>query len=367
MIIEHNHPNNQRVSLFVTYRKSWIWIAIIMAILLCFYTIRGVLLPFIAGIMTAYLLNPLVKYLKKYNIPRSISAPLLILLTFCLIISFFLITIPFLQNQIIALTKQFPNYGQKIYHALKPLIDGLNHVIKIQDIDQLREKAETYMGDMFHWSLSTMVKILGNTLALANLLSLLILTPVVAFYLLRDWPAFTQGLMNLIPQDQKQTILKQMQEINRTLGSYLKGQCLVCVCLVLVYSIGLNLIGLKYASTIGMATGILAFIPYVGFLIGLVSALGVAMAQFGAWSTIGWVACVFFIGLAVESYILTPKLIGDRIGLHPVWIIFSLLVGGLLFGFAGMFLAMPVAATVGVLVRFGMVKYFQSAFYQGHL
>lgn len=367
MIIENKYPNNQPVSLFITYRKKWIWIGIIAIILLSFYTIRGILLPFIAGIIVAYLLNPLVEYLKYHCVPRSVSAPLLILLTFCLIISFFMITIPFLQDQLIALTRQFPDYGEKIYHALKPLLDASGHLINIQDVDQLKDKAGTYVGDMFQWSLTTLVKVLGNTLALANLLSLLILTPVVAFYLLRDWPAFTRGLTNLLPRDQAETIITQMHEINRTLGSYLQGQCLVCLCLAVVYSIGLNLTGLKYASTIGIATGVLAFIPYVGFLIGLVSAIGVAMAQFGEWSSIGWVALVFSVGLAVESYVLTPKLIGDRIGLHPVWIIFSLLVGGLLFGFLGMFLAMPVAATIGVLIRFSMTKYFQSAFYHGYL
>ncbi|MGI4850745.1 MAG: AI-2E family transporter [Janthinobacterium lividum] len=367
MIIENKYPDNERVSLFFTYRKNWIWIAIIAIIFLSFYTIQGILLPFIAGIIVAYLLNPLVEYLKRYRIPRSVSAPLLILLTFFLIISFFLVTIPFLQDQIVALTRHFPNYGEKIYYALKPLLDASGHLINIQDVDQLKEKAGTYVGDVFQWSLTALGKVLGNTLALANLISSLILTPVVAFYLLRDWPAFTRGLTKLLPRDQTHTIIMQMQEIDRTLGSYLKGQCLVCLCLATVYSIGLNLTGLNYAWTIGIATGILAFVPYVGFLIGMVSAIGVAMAQFGEWSSIGSVALVFLVGLSIESYVLTPKLIGDRIGLHPLWIIFSLLVGGLLFGFAGMFLAMPVAATIGVLIRFGMKKYFQSAFYHGHL
>ena len=367
MIIENKYPDHRPASIFVTYRKNWIWIGIISLILLSFYTIKGILLPFIAGIIVAYLLNPLVEYLKRYGVPRFVGAPLLILLTFCLIITFFLITIPFLQDQIIALTRQFPNYGEKIYHALQPLIDLSGRLINIQDVGQLKDKASTYVGDMFQWSLTTLVKVLGNTLALANLLSLLILTPVVAFYLLRDWPAFTRGLTNLLPRDQVRTVVTQIQEINRTLGSYLQGQCLVCLCLAVVYSIGLNLTGLKYAWTIGIATGVLAFIPYVGFLIGAVSGIGIAMAQFGEWSSIGWVALVFLIGLSIESYVLTPKLIGDRIGLHPVWIIFSLLVGGLLFGFAGMFLAMPVAATIGVIVRFCMKKYFQSAFYHGQL
>lgn len=347
-------------------RKFWIWSIIIVLGALGIYTVKGILLPFIVGLIIAYLLNPVVARLEEVHIPRTLGSAILILLSFLTIIEFFLFAIPFLQNELIALTKRLPSYGERIYGTLQPFLSQFSDFVSIQDVEQLKEKASAYMGDMFKWSLSAAVGILGNTLALANLISLVILTPVVAFYLLRDWSRFTVGMEKLLPRDQARTIMTQINQINKTLGSYLRGQCLVCLCLSIIYSTGLMMAGLDYAITIGIATGILAFIPYVGFLIGAVSAIGLAMAQFHDWASIGWVAFVFLIGLSAEAYFLTPKLIGDRIGLHPVWIIFSLLAGGLLFGFLGMFLAMPVAATLGVVVRFFMNKYFQSDFYHGH-
>lgn len=345
-------------------RKLWIWATIMAIVAICVYMVKGILLPFVVGLIVAYLLNPVVARLEERHIPRTLGSAVLILFAFLTIIGFFLFTIPFLQNELIALARQLPSYGERIYRTIQPLLDQSSDLVNVQDLDQLKEKASAYLGDMFRWSLSAIVGILGNTLALANLISLVILTPVVAFYLLRDWPEFTQGMTNLIPKDQADTILTQVGQINKTLGSYLRGQCLVCLCLTAIYSAGLKMTGLDYAWTLGIATGILAFIPYVGFMIGAVSGIGLAMAQFHDWTSIGWVALVFLIGLSMESYFLTPKLIGDRIGLHPVWIIFSLLAGGLLFGFLGMFLAMPTAAAIGVVVRFLMSKYFESDFYR---
>jgi predicted PurR-regulated permease PerM len=346
-------------------RSLVFWGIITILGVLSLYVVRGILLPFIAGLIIAYLLNPVIERLERLYIPRALGAGVLILLSFLTIIEFFLFSIPFLQSELIAFAKRLPVYGEKLYELSYPFLNQFSDLISVDDLEKLKEKASSYIGDMARWSLSAVVGILGNTLALANLISLIILTPVVAFYLLRDWPKFILNIEKLLPQEHRKAILSQFSQINKTLGSYLRGQCLVCLFLAAIYSIGLMLTGLDYALTIGIATGILAFIPYIGFLIGLLSAVGLAIAQSQDWTLVGWVGLVFLTGLFVESYFLTPTLIGERIGLHPVWIIFALLCGGLLFGFMGMFLAMPVAATLGVIVRFFIAKYFHSNFYRG--
>ena len=345
--------------------RGWIWGITLLVICLILYTLKGILLPFVAGILIAYLLNPLVEKMCAHRLSRSTAAALSILFAFMIIIGFFLFTLPFLQSQFIALARHFPIYGERIYHKLQPLITDVGEFVHIPDLEQLKDRASAYIGDLFQWSLGAIGGILGNTLALANILSLLILTPVVAFYLLRDWPHFIQTLNTLLPRAQAPTIRMQAVKINQTLGHYLRGQSLVCLCLALFYSLGLKMVGLQYCWTIGVATGILAFIPYVGFMIGALSGIGLAMAQFTDWSSVGWTMAVFLSGQSLEAYVLTPKLVGERIGLHPVWIIFALLTGGLLFGFLGMFMAMPVAATLGVIIRFLIQKYLQSEFYRG--
>ena len=341
----------------------WIWSFLILSLFGVLYLLKGILLPFGVGFMIAYILNPLISKLETYGIHRFTSASVLVLTTFFGIIGFFLFTLPFLQSALMALAHRLPLYGERMYQVLSPVLEHYPSFLRLQDFLVLKEKLALYLGDILQWGLSTLVGILSNTLALANLISLLVLTPVVTFYVLRDWPKFTQGFLKLIPLKYKGTFLEQGQEINKTLGKYVRAQLLVCLCLSGIYGLGLFFTQLKYAWTLGIATGVLAFVPYVGFAIGAASGIGLALAQFHDWSSIGWVACVFLVGIALESYVLTPKLIGNGIGLHPVWIIFALLCGSLFFGFLGMFLAVPTAATVGVLVRFSLSKYFQSSFY----
>jgi predicted PurR-regulated permease PerM len=200
---------------------------------------------------------------------------------------------------------------------------------------------------------------------LINLVSLLVITPVVAFYLLRDWDRIVIQIDSWLPRRYAETIREQVRAVDATLAGFLRGQGTVCLILAIYYGLGLSLAGLDFGLVIGLVAGLLSFVPYVGAIVGLLLSVGLALVQFDAWLPIAIVAAVFILGQVVEGNFLTPKLVGESVGLHPVWIIFALLAGGTLFGFVGLLLAIPAAAVIGVGVRFALDRYLVSAYYKG--
>jgi predicted PurR-regulated permease PerM len=202
-------------------------------------------------------------------------------------------------------------------------------------------------------------------MAIANLLSLFFITPVVTFYLLRDWDRIVAKIDALLPRQHAGVIRAQSREIDTTLAGFARGQATVCLILATYYATALMIAGLPFGLVVGMAAGLLTFIPYLGAIGGFVIAFGIALVNFDGWSGPIAVAAIFAAGQVVEGNVLTPKLVGDRVGLHPVWIIFALLAGGTLFGFLGLLLAVPVSAGIGVLVRFALSRYLASPVYLG--
>jgi predicted PurR-regulated permease PerM len=209
-------------------------------------------------------------------------------------------------------------------------------------------------------------RVLTGSLAVVNLLSLVFITPVVTFYLLRDWDRIVAKVDSWLPRDHADIIRVQMGEINRTLSGFIRGQATVCLALGTIYGVGLSLVGLDLGLVIGMTSGMLSFIPYLGSITGFVTGMGLAFAQGADWHLPAMVAGVFAFGQVMEGNVLTPKLVGDKVGLHPVWIMFALLAGGTLFGFVGILLAVPVAAVIGVVVRFALSHYLASPIYHGN-
>ena len=201
--------------------------------------------------------------------------------------------------------------------------------------------------------------------AFLQLLSLVIITPVVAFYLLRDWDRIVEHLDSLLPVAAAPTIREQLRKIDDTISAFVRGQAIVCLILGAYYAVALTLIGLPFGLLVGIGAGLISFIPYIGAAAGLIVGLVIAYTHFDQWTPIIGVAAVFLAGQTVESYVLTPRLVGDRVGLHPVWIMFALLAGGALFGFTGVLLAVPAAAVIGVLLRFAIARYRDSDLYQG--
>jgi predicted PurR-regulated permease PerM len=230
-------------------------------------------------------------------------------------------------------------------------------------VERIRESLGASSGKIAGWITQILSGLVTGGVAIANLLSLIFITPVVSFYLLRDWDRLVAQVDSCLPRGSVGVVREQAGLIDRTLAGWVRGQFTVCLVLGTYYAAGLTLAGLDFGLVIGLLAGLLSFIPFVGAAVGLVGSVGLALVQFDDWLRIAIVAGVFFVGQAVEGNFLTPRLVGDRVGLHPVWVIFALLAGGALFGFVGVLLAVPVAATLGVLVRFLLQRYLESDMY----
>ena len=325
------------------------------------YFISGILLPFLTALILAYALNPGVERLEKWGVPRLIATCSVVLVLFLSIGGFLFGIIPFLKAELMDLIHNLPSYSERAYTALIPFWEKLNGW---EYFNFFQQKLSDHIEEMLSWIMKVIVNVLTSGMALANLISLVVITPILVFYLLRDWTLILKNVEKNLPKPYTQTIVSLGKEINKTLGGYVRGQAIVCLALTLIYTTGLWLVDFQYAFVVGGISGLLAFIPYVGFLTGLTVAVGLAFSQFSDLGSVGLVALVYGGAQVLEATLLTPKLVGDRIGLHPVWIIFALLVGGTLFGFMGVLFALPLAAMIGVLMRALMRVYRGSVYYK---
>jgi predicted PurR-regulated permease PerM len=250
-------------------------------------------------------------------------------------------------------------------HNLLPSLKNLLNSLDPDALDNAKDSLRQASGTLIGLSGTLLQNIWSSGLAVVNILSLIFVTPVVTFYILRDWDRLIAKANGLLPPAYAFTIRQQAKEIDRTLSGYIRGQTHVCLLLGIFYSIGLSLAGLEFGLFIGMATGILSFIPYVGMLFGFLTGMLMAYFQFdGSLIHLGLIASIFIIGQVLEGNVVAPKLVGDRVGLHPIWLIFGMLTGAALFGFTGILLAVPVTSVIGVLVRFAVSRYLESDLYQ---
>lgn len=345
------------------YRFWLVGLAVALALL---YVLRGMLLPFVAGMAVAYFLDPLADRLERSGLSRLAATSVITFAFFLVVVLALIILVPIVEDQVLAFAHKVPGYIDTLNERLQPLLAEAKRRLSPRDIEKLRSSAGEYAGTAASWALGAVRSVLTGSLAVFNVLSLVFITPVVTFYLLRDWDKMIAKVDSWLPRDHAATIRTQMKEINRTLSGFIRGQATVCLCLGLIYGIGLSVVGLDLGLVIGMAAGLLSFIPYLGSITGFVAGMGVALAQGPDWHLPAMVAGVFVVGQVAEGNFLTPKLVGDKVGLHPVWIMFALLAFAALFGFVGLLLAVPVAAVTGVLVRFALSRYLTSALYHGH-
>jgi predicted PurR-regulated permease PerM len=229
--------------------------------------------------------------------------------------------------------------------------------------NKLRDLVSSQAGNMLTFLASAVTGVIGGGFALFNVLTLAIVTPVVAFYLLRDWPRAVGMIDSWLPRRYAGTIRAQAREVDRILSAWVRGQALCCLLLALYYALALSLAGLDLGLIVGIAAGLLSFIPYVGSITGGVTAIALALAQFPSWRGVIVIGCVLVIGQILEGYVIYPRFLGDRVELPAVWVIFALFAGGAAFGFLGVMLAVPVAATIGVLCRFWLRRYLRSPLY----
>jgi predicted PurR-regulated permease PerM len=341
------------------------WLIGFLVALIAIYLLRAILLPFVAGMAIAYFLDPACDKLEKW-MSRTWATAVVTLVFAILIVLGFVLIAPLLIDQLTQFVQTLPELFNRAHAKLLPYYASLQQRFGLPDLTDLGDLARARMGTGLNWILGTLLNVAQGSMALANLLSLIFITPVVTFYLLRDWDRIVAKIDVLLPRQHAVVIRAQGREIDTTLAGFARGQATVCLILATYYATALMVAGLPFGLVVGLAAGLLTFIPYLGAIGGFVIAMAIALVNFDSWSGVIAVAVIFGIGQVVEGNVLTPKLVGDRVGLHPVWVIFALLAGGTLFGFLGLLLAVPTAAGIGVLVRFALSRYLASPFYLGH-
>jgi predicted PurR-regulated permease PerM len=358
-------PPDGRPGGFALQRQMVFWLAALAIFILLLWLLADILLPFIAGLAIAYFLTPLTDRLERMGVNRLIAALAIISLVVLLIVLVLLLILPLLGNQLASLIENIPTYVTKLrslisnteWPWLKNLIgNGFGSDKGISDL--LTQSAG--------WLTTFLKSLWSGGRALVSLFSLIVVTPVVAFYLIYDWHKMVDTADSWIPVRQRDTVHRLVRETDAAIAGFVRGQTAVCLILGTFYAAALTVSGLNFGLLIGLISGLITFIPYVGSMTGLILSLGVAVAQFWPeYTSILIVLGIFLVGQFLEGNVLSPKLVGESVGLHPVWLIFALLAFGYLFGFVGLLIAVPLAATIGVLTRFALRRYLESSFYTG--
>ena len=344
------------------------WLAAAAVFLLVLWLLNDILLPFVVGMVVAYFLDPVVVRLQRLGLSRTMATTAVTVVAVLLSVGIAMAILPPLFGQLQALIVKAPEYVVKAALRIQPLLEPLLARLGLQplSVQDLQSQAAQWAGKAFAIAGGVAGGVAQGGVAIINLLGLLFITPVVTFYLLRDWEKILAAVDSGLPLDHADTIRKLARESDSAIAGYVRGQALVCLCLGSIYAIGLSLVGLQFGLVIGLVAGAISFIPFVGTFVGAVMAIGMALAQFPPeWMGVVKVAAVFLFGQVLEGNVLSPKLVGDRVGLHPVWIMFALLAGGSLFGFVGILVAVPTAAIIGVIVRHLLGRYRESAIYRG--
>jgi len=320
-----------------------------------------VILPFVLGGAIAYFLDPVADRLERIGFSRVMATITITLIAGVIFLLVTLLVVPLLVQQSIGLVETAPqmvsNFREFLTEKFPDLLDSESQLSK--SIASIAETLQSKGGALLNGLLS-------SAAGLVNVAVLVVLVPVITFYLLLDWDRMVAEVEKLLPRDHAPVIKKLAGDIDRTLAAFIRGQGTVCLILGIYYGVSLMLVGLQFGLIIGFVAGLISFIPYVGALVGGALALGLALFQFwGEWVWLGAVAVIFFFGQFLEGNILSPKLVGGSVGLHPVWLIFALSAFGTLFGFVGMLVAVPVAAALGVITRFAIGQYRDSRLYKG--
>jgi predicted PurR-regulated permease PerM len=340
------------------------WIAMFAAVVAVIILLREVLLPFVTGMVLAYLLDPLANRIERLGMNRLLATLIIVVLVVAAIAVLIILTVPVIVRELSYFIDSFPLYIGRLHTlATDPSRPWLSKIIgeglgeAERSIGELTNLASSWFG-VFLRSAWT-----GGR-ALISILSLGVVAPIVACYLLYDWNRMLAAADNWVPPARRDTVRALAREINDTIGGFVRGQSALCLVLAVYYGAALWLIGLKHGALIGFAAGLLSFIPYLGSLSGLVISTCVAIAQFWPnWASILVVPAVFFVGQSLADYVLSPYFVGRRIHLSPVWVMFALFAFGYLFGFVGLLIAVPLAAAIGVLMRFAMQQYYASPIY----
>lgn len=339
------------------------WLVIFILFCVAVYVLRSVLMPFVAGIVLGYLFDPLASRFEKWGMSRMWATLLVFAVVILIAVPAIILLFGMLNEQLTVFVEAAPNYISAFVKRTEPMLVSLQEQFPSLEIANIKAMIKDNMTTGLQFSGKLLKGLVSNGFALINLISLLLITPVVAFYMLRDWDTFVKKVDNLLPRKSKNVIREQFRQIDRALSGFIRGQLSVCLILGTYYSLGLKFVGLDLGILVGFLAGLISFIPYVGSISGFVISIILALAQFNDYTKVLEVIAVFAVGQFVEGNFLTPKLVGDNVGLHPVWVMFALLAGGVLLGFLGLMIAVPVAAIIGVLMRYTINNYKKSSLY----
>ena len=346
-------------------RRGFFWLTIGVLFFVFLFLIRSILLPFVLGIFIAYFLDPAADRLEKTGVSRGAATAIIIASFFVVLSMLSIMIVPLLIGQFSGLVSSLPKYMTEFDRQLRPTFEHWLGGLPMVDMDSIKTTVTNISGVMVRVAGDFVAGLFQSGVAVVNILSLILITPVVAFYLLQDWDRIVARADVLLPRAHASVIREQLKIINQTLSGFLRGQLNVCLILSIYYIFLLSIFDLKFSTVIGLMTGFLVIVPYAGWFLGASIGVAVAFFQFDEINHVGAIASVFLVGMCLEGYYLTPKLVGKKVGLHPVWIIFGMLSGAALFGFVGVLLAVPVTAVAGVLLRFAMQHYLHSSYYQG--
>ena len=337
---------------------------LVMTAYLALNLFASILLPFVAAAGIAYFLDPPTTRLARAGLRRGAAAFFMILTLVAMCLLFALLLYPLLLAQVGLLLGRVPSYIESVRSWAGEVIVGLQEQLGSDYVDEkLRDLVSMQAGAMLGFLAAALSRIVGGGFALFNVFSLLLVTPVVAFYLLRDWRRAVARVDSWLPRRYAGVLRAQGHEVDRILAAWLRGQAVCCAALAIFYAVLLSAVGLDLGLIVGLSAGLLSFIPYIGSIAGGVASIGLAFAQFPDWQGVALVAGIFVAGQLLEGYVIYPRFLGDRVELHAVWVIFALFAGGAAFGFLGVLLAVPTAAAIGVVLRFWLRRYLASPLY----
>lgn len=347
-------------------RQVTFWIAALLVMILVLWLLSPILLPFIAGLVLAYFLDPVADALERLGLPRLLATAAILVLSILLLVLIALLIVPILGDQIVKFASDLPSLMQSLLARFNEVAPQWVKDAIAKSGTDIQGSISDIAGKAAGLTATLLASVWSGGMALVNVLSLLVVTPIVAFYLLADWDHLVAKVDGWLPRDHAESIRTIFRDIDSALAGFIRGQGTVCLLLGIFYALTLSIAGLKFGLVIGLAAGFLSFIPYVGALVGGLVAIGVGLVQFWPdFASIAVIVAIFVAGQFIEGNFLSPKLVGGSIGLHPVWLMFALFAFGYVFGFVGLLLAVPMAAAAGVLVRFALNQYLASKLYRG--
>ena len=358
-------PERARL-LDVQAQQVWFWLALLVAVLSALALFKDILLPFVSGMMLAYFLNPLAERLEALGLSRPLAATLIVGLVGAALVVGLVLLAPIIAAQVEQLIKSLPADVDRARRVLEQMAQqrlGSYFATVQAGLDRAAAEIQNNASGLF----TTLASALwSRSSALINVLSLVLITPLVVFYLLVDWHPMMARVQLWLPRDHIATIESLASQINDAIAAFVRGQGAICLCLGLFYAVALSVVGLNYSIVVGLVTGLMAFVPMVGWIVGSAVAIVIALVQFAPkFAPVLGVLGVMVGGMALDTAVLSPRLVGKKVGLHPVWLIFALLAFSYLFGIVGTLVAVPVSAALAVLARFAVARYLDSDVYLG--